>query len=258
MSQFNKNDRRDFLKTSVKGTLAIGIGAGAVSSFLESCSPTKNMVIPAPFKTWPDQKPLPYSYSALENVIDTTTMEIHYTKHAAAYSKNLKEAIQAENIGFHTPVEDIFANISKYSVKMRNNGGGHYNHEMFWQCMRPKQNNNMPSGKLLSAIESNFTSFANFKTQFSDAGKNRFGSGWAWLYADKNNKLQIGSTPNQDNPLMNISDIKGFPLLGLDVWEHAYYLKYQNKRPDYIENWWNVVNWDYVWQRYASYFNVPV
>ena len=107
-------------------------------------------------------------------------------------------------------------------------------------------------------IESNFNSFANFKSQFSDAGKNRFGSGWAWLYADKNNKLMIGSTPNQDNPLMSVSDIKGFPLLGLDVWEHAYYLKYQNKRADYIDNWWNVVNWDYVWQRYAAFFKVPV
>jgi Fe-Mn family superoxide dismutase len=252
MSTVNKKDRRDFLKTSVKGTLAISIGAGAVSSLLESCSPTKNVIAMAtPFKTGFDQKPLPYKYDALENVIDATTMEIHYTKHASAYSKNLKEAAQAEGIASMS-LENILANVSKYSAKVRNNGGGHYNHEMFWQCMRPKQNNNMPSGKLLSAIESNFTSFANFKTQFNDAGKNRFGSGWAWLYADKNKALKIGSTPNQDNPLMNVSDIKGFPLLGLDVWEHAYYLKYQNKRADYIDNWWNVVNWDYVSQRYAA------
>lgn len=256
MSTVNKNDRRDFLKTSVKGTLAVSIGAGTIGSFLESCSPSKNSMV-SPFKTGFDQKPLPYKYDALENVIDATTMEIHYTKHAAAYSKNLKEAAQAEGITAGS-LEEILANVSKYSVKVRNNGGGHYNHEMFWQSMRPKQNNNMPSGKLLNVIEGSFTSFANFKTQFSDAGKNRFGSGWAWLYADKNNKLLIGSTPNQDNPLMNVSDIKGFPLLGLDVWEHAYYLKYQNKRADYIENWWNVVNWDYVWQRYAAFFNVPV
>ncbi len=264
MTQLNKTDRRDFVKNSVKGTLAVTIGAGVLGSLLESCSSTKN-VITSPFKTGFDQKPLPYKYDALENVIDATTMEIHYTKHASAYSKNLKDAAQAEGIDASTSLEDVLANISKYSVKMRNNGGGHYNHEMFWQCMRPKQNNNMPGKKLMDAIEANFTSFANFKTQFSDAGKNRFGSGWAWLYADKNKKLLIGSSPNQDNPLMNlptgqagISDIKGFPLLGLDVWEHAYYLKYQNKRADYIENWWNVVNWDYVWQRYAVFFNVPV
>lgn len=251
MSQINKTDRRDFLKTSVKGTLAVGIGTAALGSILESCSPTKNVVITSPFKTGFDQKPLPYKYDALENAIDATTMEIHYTKHAAAYSKNLKDAVQAEGIA-GSALEDILANVSKYSAKVRNNGGGHYNHEMFWQSMRSKQMDNKPSGKLLTAIEGSFTSFANFKTQFSDAGKNRFGSGWAWLYTDKDKALKIGSTPNQDNPLMNLSDIKGFPLLGLDVWEHAYYLKYQNKRADYIDNWWNVVNWDYVQQRYAA------
>ena len=251
MPPFNKTHRRDFLKTSVKGSLAVTICSGALGSFLESCSTTKNVTM-VPFATGFDQKPLPYKYDALENVIDTATMEIHYTKHAAAYSKNLKEAVQAEGIAAGRSLEDILANISKYSLKMRNNGGGHYNHEMFWQCMRPKQNNNLPEGKLAAAINANFGSFANFKMQFSDAGKNRFGSGWAWLYADKNKALKIGSTPNQDNPLMNISDMKGFPLLGLDVWEHAYYLKYQNKRADYIENWWKVVNWDYVAQRYAA------
>ena len=142
--------------------------------------------------------------------------------------------------------------VSKYTAKVRNNGGGHYNHEMFWKSMRPKQANNKPSGKLLEQIEKSFTSFDSFKTQFADAGKNRFGSGWAWLYSDKDKMLRIGSSPNQDNPLMDVSDIKGFPLLGLDVWEHAYYLKYQNKRVDYIEAWWNVVNWDYVSTRLAS------
>ena len=252
MIPLNKTDRRDFVKNSVKGTLAVTIGAGVLSSFLESCSSTKN-VIASPFKTGFDQKPLPYKYDALENVIDATTMEIHYTKHAAAYSKNLKDATQAEGIDAATSLEDVLANVSKYSAKIRNNGGGHYNHEMFWQSMRPKQTDNKPGKKLMDVIEANFTSFASFKTQFSEAGKNRFGSGWAWLYMDKNKMLKIGSTPNQDNPLMNISDIKGFPLLGLDVWEHAYYLKYQNKRADYIENWWNVVNWDYVQQRFEKY-----
>ena len=251
MSTPHNSPRRNFLKTSVKGSLAVTIGSGAIGSFLQSCAVTKNTVHSA-FKTGFDQKPLPYGYTALENVIDATTMEIHYTKHAATYSKNLKEAAQAEGVDTGKPLEEILAIISKYSAKMRNNAGGHYNHEMFWQCMRPKQTGNMPGGKILSIIEKDFTSFANFKTQFSEAAKTRFGSGWAWLYVDKNKALKIGSTANQDNPLMNLpgaGDIKGFPLLGLDVWEHAYYLKDQNKRADYIENWWNVVNWNYVDQR---------
>jgi len=180
-------------------------------------------------------------------------MEIHYSKHAAAYSKNLKDAVAAEKVDVTTSLEDVLANVSKYSAKMRNNGGGHYNHEMFWQCMRPKTENNRPTGKLMEAIEKQFFSFDNFKKQFAEFGKNRFGSGWAWLYINKDNLITIGSTTNQDNPLMDIAEIKGFPLLGLDVWEHAYYLKYQNKRADYIEAWWKVVNWDYVQQRMDSY-----
>ena len=178
------------------------------------------------------------------------TMEIHYSKHAAAYSKNLKEAALAEKVDTNNPLEDVLAKISSYSAKMRNNGGGHYNHELFWQCMQPKKEGNAATGSLMDALTSTFGSFDEFKKQFADAGKNRFGSGWAWLYVDATKKLKIGSTPNQDNPLMDISDIKGFPLLGLDVWEHAYYLKYQNKRADYIDNWWNVVNWNFVQQRF--------
>ena len=247
----NKTPRRNFLKTTAKGTIAIGVGLASMGSIMESFASSKN-IIASPFDTGFDQEPLPYAYNALEDIIDEKTMEIHYTKHAAAYSKNLKEAVAAEGVDAKKTVEEILANVSKYTPKMRNNGGGHYNHEMFWKCMRPKQTDNKPGGKLLESIEKNFTSFANFKTQFSDAGKNRFGSGWAWLYADKSKALKIGSTPNQDNPLMDISDIKGFPVLGLDVWEHAYYLKYQNKRADYIENWWNVVNWNYVQQRFEK------
>ncbi|MEO6537953.1 MAG: superoxide dismutase [Ferruginibacter sp.] len=205
-----------------------------------------------PFKTGFDQQPLPYKYEALENVIDAMTMEIHYSKHAAAYSKNLKEAVAAEKVVANTSLEQILRSVSRYTPKMRNNGGGHYNHEMFWQSMRPKTADNKPSGKLLEAIEKEFSSFGNFKTRFNDAAKNRFGSGWAWLYIDSAKKLNIGSTPNQDNPLMDVSEIKGFPLLGLDVWEHAYYLKYQNKRADYADNWWNVVNWDYVQKRFSA------
>ncbi|MEP6615981.1 MAG: superoxide dismutase [Ginsengibacter sp.] len=254
MSSTNKG-RRDFLKNSAKATVAIGLGTSGLGSFVESCTSSKHIVASA-FTTGFDQQPLPYAYNALEDVVDALTMEIHYTKHAAAYSKNLKDAATAEGIAGDS-LEQILPVVSKYSGKIRNNGGGHYNHEMFWKCMRSKQNENKPGGKLLSLIEKNFTSLASFKSQFSDAGKNRFGSGWAWLYTDKTETLKIGSTPNQDNPLMNISEIKGFPILGLDVWEHAYYLKYQNKRADYIENWWKVVNWDYVWQRYATYYHLP-
>jgi Fe-Mn family superoxide dismutase len=246
----DKIHRRNFLKNTLKGTVAISIGITAPNAFTEA-SPLPESIL-SPYSTGFDQQPLPYAYNALEDIIDATTMEIHYSKHAAAYAKNLKEAALAEKVDTTKPVEDVLANISKYTTKMRNNGGGHYNHEMFWQSMRPKQNDNKPAGKLLDAIEKNFTSFADFKTQFSDAGKNRFGSGWAWLYADQSKVLKIGSTPNQDNPLMDISEIKGFPLLGLDVWEHAYYLKYQNRRPEYIEKWWNVVNWDYVAKRFES------
>ena len=165
MQPTNNAPRRNFLKTTVKGGLALTIGAGTVGSFLESCS-TPKAVMSSPYKTGFDQKPLPYSYAALENVIDATTMEIHYTKHAAAYSKNLKEAVQAEGVDAGRSLEDILANISKYSVKMRNNGGGHYNHEMFWQSMRPKQTGNVPGTKLMAVIEKDFTSFANFGAQF--------------------------------------------------------------------------------------------
>jgi len=241
--------RRNFIANSVKGSIALGVGMSSAGSFLNSCSPAvhvgKSMAM-----TGFDQKPLPYKYDALENVIDAMTMEIHYSKHASAYSKNLKDAATAEGVNMNEPLENVLAKISKYSAKMRNNGGGHYNHEMFWQCMRPKQAGNAPVGSLQLAIGKTFGSFDDFKKQFADAGKNRFGSGWAWLYADNDKNLKIGSTPNQDNPLMDVSDIKGFPLLGLDVWEHAYYLKYQNKRTDYIDNWWNMVNWDYVGMRF--------
>lgn len=247
----HSRSRRKFIADSVKGGLAIGVGMSATGSFLQSCAPVKAIGATL-FKTGFDQKSLPYKYDALENVIDTMTMEIHYSKHAAAYSKNLKEAAQAEGVDMNKPLEDLLGRISKYSVKMRNNGGGHYNHELFWQCMRPKQTGNAPTGNLQLAIEKTFGSIDAFKKQFTDAGKNRFGSGWAWLYADNNKILKIGSTPNQDNPLMDTNEIKGTPLLALDVWEHAYYLKYQNKRADYIENWWNVVNWDYVQERYTK------
>ncbi len=252
MKKQEENSRRKFIINSTLGAASLSLGLAGMGTMLNGCAaPKKIMSLPS-FTTGFDQQPLPYSYTALEDIIDAKTMEIHYSKHAAAYSKALKEAIAAEGLQSETAVENILPKISKYSAKMRNNAGGHYNHEMFWKCMRPKLNDNNPTGKLLQAIEAEFSSFGNLKNQMTDAAMKRFGSGWAWLYLDNTKKLKIGSTANQDNPLMDISDIKGFPLLGLDVWEHAYYLKYQNKRADYINNWWNLVNWDYVQQRYAA------
>lgn len=250
MSTINKS-RRKFITNTAKGSIAAGVGLTVAGSFISSCAVAKGSTQKI-LATGFDQQPLPYKYDALENVIDAMTMEIHYSKHAAAYSKNLKEAAAAETVDVNKPLEEVLAKISKYSAKMRNNGGGHYNHELFWQCMRPKAEGNKPMGNLQLAIDKAFGSFDTFKKQFADAGKTRFGSGWAWLYTDKDKNLKIGSTPNQDNPLMDISDIKGTPLLALDVWEHAYYLKYQNKRADYIENWWQVVNWDFVQQRFEK------
>lgn len=237
MTDHNKG-RREFIK-------AAG-AAGIAATILPSVSGFSADIPPTGFT----QQPLGYDYKALEPVIDAMTMEIHYSKHAATYAKNLGDALKEENINTGgKSVEDILRDVSKYSPKIRNNGGGHYNHELFWQCMKPG-GANKPSAKLAAAIDQSFGSFDAFKTQFSDAGKNRFGSGWAWLVLNNDKKLVVGSTPNQDNPLMNTSDLKGTPLLGLDVWEHAYYLKYQNKRPDYINAWWNVVNWDFVAQRF--------
>lgn len=237
--------RRTFLGNTAKAGLAMSAASFLPSAMHAGITPVSLNL--AGF----DQDPLPYAYNALEPVIDAQTMELHYSKHAAGYAKNLKEAAQAENIDAGKSVEDILAKVSSYSTKVRNNGGGHYNHELFWKTMSPKAASK-PSGKLLSAIEKEFGSFEAFKTKFSDAAKNRFGSGWAWLVTDKNKKLSIGSTPNQDNPLMDVSDFKGYPLLGLDVWEHAYYLKYQNKRADYIDAWWKVVNWDFVQKRFEN------
>ncbi len=233
-------NRRVFLKDSSKIALAAGVGVSLMSS--NNLWANNN-----PFQ----QQALPYSYNALEPFIDATTMEIHYSKHAAAYAKNLVDACVAENVNTSVvSLESLMQNISKYSTKMRNNGGGHFNHEFFWKCMKPGTSSS-PTGKILSAINQSFGSVEAFKTQFSDAAKNRFGSGWAWLVQTKEGKLICGSTANQDNPLMDISELKGNPLLALDVWEHAYYLKYQNKRPDYINNWFNLVDWSFVEKQLA-------
>ena len=246
-----KFNRRQFIIETGKAGIAASLSASALTSFAQnqhtfyaSPNPENN-----PYK----QQPLPYAYNFLEPVIDALTMEIHYSKHAAAYLKNLGEAVVAENVDTtKISLEDLLGNISKYSSKMRNNAGGHYNHELFWKLMTAPSVATSPSGKLLAAIQKDFGSVESFKTQFTDTAKSRFGSGWAWLILSNDKKLVIASTPNQDNPLMNIIDVKGFPLLGIDVWEHAYYLKYQNKRPDYINAWWSVVNWQFVEQRFES------
>lgn len=192
---------------------------------------------------------LPYGYDALEPYIDKTTMEIHYTKHHNAYVTKLNDAVGGTDLE-NKPLEDILKNASKHPVAVRNNGGGHYNHSLFWTIMK-KGGGGLPKGDLDKAISSSFGSFEEFKNKFSAAAANRFGSGWAWLIV-KGGKLAVTSTPNQDNPLMDVADDKGTPILGLDVWEHAYYLKYQNRRPEYIDNWWNVINWDEVTRRFKE------
>jgi superoxide dismutase, Fe-Mn family len=192
---------------------------------------------------------LAYAYNALEPHIDAKTMEIHHSKHHQAYVTNLNNAIagtDAEKMS----IEDICKNISKYPVAVRNNGGGHFNHSLFWTVMGPNAGGE-PTGDLAAAINSAFGSFAEFKTQFANAGATRFGSGWAWLLV-KDGKLAVSSTPNQDNPLMDVAEVKGIPVLGMDVWEHAYYLHYQNRRPDYIAAFWNVVNWNEVAKRFSE------
>lgn len=192
---------------------------------------------------------LPYGYDALEPYVDKMTMEIHHDKHHAGYVNNLNKAVEGTEMATKS-LDELVMNVSKYPVAIRNNGGGHWNHSLFWTLM--KQNGgDEPTGVLADAIKSSFGSFAEFKTQFSNAGATRFGSGWAWLVV-QNGKLVVGSTPNQDNPLMDVSDFKGTPVLGLDVWEHAYYLKYQNRRPEYIENWWKVINWAEASKRFSE------
>jgi Fe-Mn family superoxide dismutase len=193
---------------------------------------------------------LPYSFNALEPHIDAKTMEIHHGKHHQAYVTNLNNAI-ANTDAEKMSIEDICKNISKYSPAVRNNGGGHYNHSLFWTLMKQNGGGN-PSGALGEAINAAFGNFNEFKTKFAAAGTGRFGSGWAWLIAGADNKLSITSTPNQDNPLMDVAEAKGTPILGLDVWEHAYYLNYQNRRPDYITAWWNVVNWEEASKRFSG------
>jgi superoxide dismutase, Fe-Mn family len=193
--------------------------------------------------------PLPYAHDALEPHIDTATMQIHHGKHHQAYVDNLNKAI-AGTPNENKSLEELVAVAGSISPAVRNNGGGHWNHTFFWESLAANAGGN-PSGKLSDAINSTFGSFDAFKEKFNNAGMTRFGSGWAWLIV-KDGKLEISSTPNQDNPLMDVAEVKGTPLLGVDVWEHAYYLKYQNRRAEYLAAFWNVVNWNKVSERFDS------
>jgi Fe-Mn family superoxide dismutase len=194
--------------------------------------------------------PLPYASNTLEPYIDQQTMEIHHGKHHNAYVTNLNAAI-AGTEHENKSLEELLANVSKLPVAVRNNGGGHWNHTFFWNIMAPNAGGS-PSGELAAAIDAVFGSFEKFKEEFTKAAVGRFGSGWAWLVVLPDGSLKVCSTPNQDNPLMDIAEVKGTPIFGLDVWEHAYYLKYQNRRPDYIAAFWNVVNWNEVARLYAA------
>jgi Fe-Mn family superoxide dismutase len=194
--------------------------------------------------------PLPYAPDALEPFFDKQTMEIHHGKHHQAYVTNLNNAINGTEMDGKS-IEELLKNVSKHPVAVRNNGGGHYNHTFFWKTLK-KNEGGKPSGALADAISKKFGSYEAFKEEFAKAATTRFGSGWAWLIVDANGDLAVTSTPNQDNPLMDAAEKQGKPLLGLDVWEHAYYLKYQNKRPDYINAFWNVINWEEVSKNYES------
>lgn len=238
-------NRRNFLKKGL--TLALG---GVALKFTGKNSIEKIETLVNEIGTnseGPFHLPaLPYAFNALEPVIDARTMEIHHGKHHQAYITNLNKALEGKK--FPNEIGALCKEISKYDLAVRNNAGGHYNHSLFWNLMKanPDNQKNTPSGKIADGIAQSFGSFEEMKKKFSEAAMKRFGSGWAWLIENKTGKLEIGSTPNQDNPLMDCSEIKGRPLLALDVWEHAYYLKYQNKRAEYIENWFSIVNWDYV------------
>jgi Fe-Mn family superoxide dismutase len=229
-------NRKDFLKFSAVLTAGVGISNSVLA---------ESSVAPAyeeePFK----QQPLPYSYDALAPHVDAKTMELHYSKHAATYCKNLNNAVLQSGLPKGTTLPDLMKQISKYPAVIRNNGGGHFNHDFFWNCMQPG-GSVLNDEQLLSYIERDFGSVERLIEKFSEAALKVFGSGWAWMILDAQKKIQIITTPNQDNPLMDIVPTKGTPLLALDVWEHAYYLHYQNRRVEYISNWWNIVNWKWV------------
>lgn len=227
--------RRNFIKTGAAATIGLGVlGSLQVHSIANTAQPGAGFKLPK----------LPYNYDDLEPFIDRVTMEIHHSKHHAGYVSNLNTEL-AKIIDKPGSVENICANISKYSTAMRNNAGGHYNHSFFWPLMAPALATTM-SASVNKALTEAFGSVEQFKTAFRKAALSVFGSGWAWLIRNEKGKLEICTTANQDNPLMDIAEVKGQPIIALDVWEHAYYLKHQNKRSDYIDNWWQILNWDQV------------
>lgn len=236
--EITKNNRRQFIKKITLAGLA-GIALPALSNaFAENETDNLSESFADDFFSLPM---LGYGYDALEPHIDTMTMQIHHSRHHQAYVTNLNKAMKENNID--ADLDQLIKNVSKYPMAVRNNGGGHWNHSFFWKLMKPNGGGE-PSGKIAEAINNSFESFQKFQALLNDAALKRFGSGWAWLIKTPDGKLAICSTPNQDNPLMDIAEVKGTPLLGIDVWEHAYYLHYQNKRADYVNAWWNVVNWD--------------
>jgi Fe-Mn family superoxide dismutase len=240
------NNRRDFLRKGALLGLA-GLAGKLVSeekvNLISEIAKLENgkFTLPA----------LPYAYNALEPFIDAQTMEIHHTKHHQAYVDKLNKAL--ESYKGETTWKALFTEVSKLEPAIRNNGGGHYNHSLFWQLLKsnPDSKSNLPKAKLEEAIKRDFKSLDDFKKEFNDKAAKIFGSGWCWL-VEQDGKLKITTTPNQDNPLMDVATDKGKPILALDVWEHAYYLKYQNKRADYITNWWNIVNWDQAEANFVS------
>ncbi|MBI3882738.1 MAG: superoxide dismutase [Sphingobacteriales bacterium] len=245
------SSRRGFIGNTIKTGIGTLVALPVIGSLFSFTTKSQEILIPDEIKTGFDQQPLPYAFNALEPYIAAETMNIHYSRHAAAYSKNLKEAAKAEGIDVSAPLENVLYKISRYSAKVRNNGGGHYNHELFWKILGANTNT-QPTGKLLTAIEKDFGSLENLKKQFNEAAKARFGSGWAWLIITSDHKLVVTSTANQDNNLMDIAEVKGFPLFGIDVWEHAYYLKYRNLRAEYVDSFWKVLNWEYVQERFNA------
>ncbi len=237
-------NRRKFVNT-----MGLGLAATSLPTVLlanNGSDYNRDEEAPFPGHSFPD---LPYSYNALEPAIDSMTMEIHYDRHHRGYFKKFMTAIKGSELE-NTPLTKIFSLMSSHNSSVRNTGGGFYNHTLFWNNLSPEKTKASP--ELLSAIDSSFGSFESFKEQFSKAAATRFGSGWAWLVLQRDGSLKVSSTPNQDNPLMDLADIQGVPLLALDVWEHAYYLKYQNKRTSYIEAFWSVINWKEVSKRFKE------
>jgi len=239
-------DKRTFLKSSA----ILGVG-GVLASTLPGTSRAAGMILNG--NSGQDGFSLPdlgYAFDALEPHIDAMTMEVHYSKHHAGYTRKFNAAVKEAGLT-ESKIKELFSTVSKHPLGIRNNGGGFYNHKLFWKSMSP-EGGGEPEGELLKALEKNFGSFEKFRETFSKAAATRFGSGWAWLVKTSDGGLKVSSTPNQDNPLMDIAEIQGKPLMAIDVWEHAYYLKYQNRRTDYISAFWNVVDWDAVAARYSK------